>query len=179
MIPMAEIQIYPVAPAQHAAGILALITSVFEEPDLWIMTEAGEVEYTTEEEVEYLQVLVDHATSGGWVALEADGGAVVGFLAARGGERRRTRHSVNVGLSVRKDHRNLGVGRRLIEAVLGWARAHEEVSRVELAVIADNTPGVHLYRSLGFEVEGVKRGSYRKDGSLYDEYLMALLLDAG
>ena len=40
-----------------------------------------------------------------------------------------------------------------------------------------NERGVRLYRSMGFETEGVKVKSLKVDGNYVDEYCMAKLLE--
>jgi putative acetyltransferase len=52
----------------------------------------------------------------------------------------------------------------------------EGVHKVELEVFPDNGPALALYRSLGFEQEGVRRDHYRRrDGSLRSAVIMARL----
>lgn len=46
-------------------------------------------------------------------------------------------------------HRGRGLGRRLVEHVLGWAR-EQGYPRVTLLTDADNTPARRLYERLGF-----------------------------
>ena len=67
-----------------------------------------------------------------------------------------------------------GIGRRLLEALLGWARQEPRVHKVELLVRATNAPALRLYRSLGFVEEGRLRDRVRTaDGTLVDDLLLA------
>lgn len=169
---MTDIEIREVRP-DDAQDILDLVAAAASDPTLWIKSTLPELDLNVPDEVKYIEGLLSAPTSHGIVACAPH---VIGFLAASGGDRLRTRHNVNIGLSVREEFRNQGVGRRMIEALLDWARENELVRRVELTVIAGNTPGLHLYRSLGFEVEGVMRGAFQRDGELHDEYMMAVML---
>ncbi len=47
-------------------------------------------------------------------------------------------------------HRGNGLGRRLVEHVLGWARG-QGMTRVTLLADRDNHPALDFYRKLGFE----------------------------
>jgi len=88
-----------------------------------------------------------------------------------------TRHCGHLGLGLLPEWRGRGVGRRLIERTLDAARAFP-LSRVELAVRADNEGAIALYRRVGFAEEGRRRRAVRVDGIYYDDIMMALLLDA-
>lgn len=63
-------------------------------------------------------------------------------------------------LAVRSAWRRHGIGRRLCEELLAWARAHG-ATRASLEVRLSNTPARSLYVSLGFHEAGVRRGYYR------------------
>lgn len=52
---------------------------------------------------------------------------------------------------VSRAHRGGGLGRKLIEHVLGWAR-EQGMTRVTLLADRDNTPALDFYRKLGFEL---------------------------
>jgi RimJ/RimL family protein N-acetyltransferase len=82
------------------------------------------------------------------------------------------------GMYVRSHSRNAGVGKRLAEAVIGFARQHVEI--IQLAVVSDNEPARRLYASLGFVEYGIERKALKQDGRYYDEVLMAkdLLADS-
>jgi RimJ/RimL family protein N-acetyltransferase len=81
------------------------------------------------------------------------------------------------GMYVRADARNAGVGGRLAEAVIGFAR--ERVELLQLAVVRDNEPARRLYESLGFVEYGIERKALKQDGRYYDEILMAKELSPG
>jgi RimJ/RimL family protein N-acetyltransferase len=75
------------------------------------------------------------------------------------------------GMYVRADARNAGVGRRLAEAVIDYARQHVEV--LQLDVVSENEAARRLYASLGFLEYGIERKALKQDGRYYDEVLMA------
>jgi len=71
------------------------------------------------------------------------------------------------------EFRRRGVGRLLCEAVLGWAR-ERGATQIRLEVRAANHAAQGLYRGLGFQVNGLRRGYYR--GPVDDAVLMAVSL---
>jgi putative acetyltransferase len=81
---------------------------------------------------------------------------------------------LSLGMWILPRWRGRGGGRLLIEAALAALPA--DVHKVELEVFPDNAAAIGLYRSLGFEQEGLRRDHYRReDGSLRSVLLMARL----
>jgi RimJ/RimL family protein N-acetyltransferase len=79
-----------------------------------------------------------------------------------------------LGMWVLPEWRGRGGGRMLAAAAIAARPA--EVHKIELEVFVDNEPAIALYRSLGFEQEGVRRDHYRReDGSLRTALVMARL----
>jgi ribosomal protein S18 acetylase RimI-like enzyme len=76
------------------------------------------------------------------------------------------------GMYVRPDVRKAGVGRRLVEAVIDFARQHVEI--LQLSVVSDNEPARRLYARLGFVEYGLEKNSLKHGETYYDEILMAL-----
>jgi len=76
------------------------------------------------------------------------------------------------GMYVRPDARKAGVGRRLVEAVIEFAR--QRVELLQLSVVSDNEQARRLYARLGFIEYGVEKNSLKQQGRYYDEVLMAL-----
>jgi putative acetyltransferase len=113
---------------------------------------------------------------------EVDGG-VVGEAAIERIGLRMLRHVGVVHLGVHPSAWGQGIGRRLLEGLLEWARTHRDadggrVLRVELYTRADNARATALYHALGFATEGVRRRFLRRDdGALIDDLVMGLLLD--
>jgi RimJ/RimL family protein N-acetyltransferase len=105
---------------------------------------------------------------GAFRALELLG--IAGFL-RREGEKEKHK-GLLVGMYVRPDARNAGIGRQLIEAVIDYAREHVEV--IQLSVVSGNERARRLYAYLGFVEYGVEKHSLKQNGHYYDEILMAL-----
>ena len=63
----------------------------------------------------------------------------------------------------------------MFDYMIQWAKK-SQLHRLELTVIEYNEQAVHLYKKMGFEVEGVKRNSLLIDGQYVNELYMAKLL---
>jgi ribosomal protein S18 acetylase RimI-like enzyme len=81
------------------------------------------------------------------------------------------------GMYVRSSSRNLGIGRLLLSAVLGVARANVEL--IQLSVVTENGPARKLYESAGFLEFGVETKASKYGAKYYDEALMALDFSQG
>ena len=104
-------------------------------------------------------------------------GLIVGVLSCQGGKCKAVRHAVVLGVSVDKPWRSQGIGRALMTQAIAWAKNSGVVKRIELSVFARHQHAIHLYRAMGFEIEGRRRHSIRREGQYLDDILMALLLD--
>ena len=84
---------------------------------------------------------------------------------------------VEFGMCLLDGYRGRGIGRRLLEAGIEWARdagAH----KVALQVWPHNDTAIALYRKMGFLEEGRLRRHYRRrNGEQWDAVLMGLLLE--
>jgi len=98
-----------------------------------------------------------------------DDGRIVGQLMLQGGKRRNVRHAATLGITVGREHRGQGVGRRLMEYAIDWARAGGVVTRIELNVFVRNSNAIRLYESCGFVVEGRRRRSIHREGEYMDD----------
>jgi RimJ/RimL family protein N-acetyltransferase len=116
--------------------------------------------------------LVAGETGAAFVAVDGDGeivGLSNGDLDPMG--------RVGLGMAIVDGYRGGGLGRRLLDAVVDWARqvgAH----KVVLEVWPHNERARRLYESAGFVVDGHHRRHWRRrDGSLWDSVSKGLVLD--
>ena len=109
-----------------------------------------------------------------YVVARPDGDdAIVGYAGLRAGNRGGDGDIQTV--AVAPEHRGKGLGRLLVEALLGEAR-QRLASSVFLEVRADNDAARGLYASLGFQEIDRRTGYYQPDG--VDAIVMTLVLDA-
>ena len=100
------------------------------------------------------------------------GSELVGIAGLVIGEGRKEAHKGQlVGMYVRPGARKSGVGRRLVETIIEFAR--ERVELILLAVVSDNQPARRLYAGLGFLEYGIEKKALKQDGRYFDEVLMA------
>ena len=86
---------------------------------------------------------------------------------------RSIRHIGDVFIVVQKAYWNQGLGQILLEEGIEWAH-----STGVLRKLVFNERAVHLYKKLGFEIEGCQaRGACSAEGEFLDVYLMGKLID--
>ena len=165
-----------IRPAQlsDAAALIAYMQDLTTEPEIDILFEPGEFQYTVEQEEDFLRAYSE-AENAVFLVAEARG-QLVGCLSAEGGRLRSLRHVVSLGISVQREQRNQGIGSLLLAAALDWAAATGIVKRIELQVLLRNLRAIHLYRKFGFVEEGMKRNGVCRLGQMHDVLLMARLI---
>lgn len=107
-------------------------------------------------------------------------GGVVGRLVFTPERHRKLQHHGVFGIVVHSRWRGVGVGTGLIATMLDWAREHERLEKVELAVLEPNRGARRLYRRIGFRTEARLRRHVRMpDGRVVDDYRMAIYVKEG
>ncbi len=116
--------------------------------------------------------------SPGWQRVFAafvDGGTrIVGHVDITGEVLRTAMHRCELGIGIERSHRGRGLGRRLMQQAIDFARQAESIGWLDLKVFAHNTPARALYRSLGFREVGTVRDRFRIDGTSIDDVMMTL-----
>lgn len=121
----------------------------------------------------YIETLNNQTRSGMFIAAEGD--RILGYMIVQNEKPKRIAHRAYIVVGVHSDSRGKGVGKALFTSVISWAK-QVELHRLELTVIATNEIAVHLYKKMGFEIEGVKKDSLFIDCQYVDEYYMAKLI---
>ncbi|MGE5589584.1 MAG: N-acetyltransferase family protein [Bacillota bacterium] len=153
-----------------AAESVAIVRQAAEE-GIYLLVEP-EMVRTAEEQREYLRQLHPDDL---FLVTEVDG-HVVGQVDAYRGRWGKIRHTADIGLVIAQDYRNLGIGRRLLQAVDRWAR-ESGLLKLSLGVFSSNDRAIHLYRGCGFQVEGVRSRHLYVHGQFVDELIMAKFLE--
>jgi RimJ/RimL family protein N-acetyltransferase len=109
--------------------------------------------------------------------VEGGKGKLVGNLTmTRYGDVKKSEHVRVLGMLVVDGYREMGVGTKLMERALRWAKAKKGVEKVTLGVFSDNKRALRLYEKFGFKVEGVRKKQYYIAGKPEDEIDMGLFV---
>lgn len=102
-----------------------------------------------------------------------DNGLVIGMATLHHDQHPRLMHSAGLGMGVHPEYWGMGVGSRLMEALMDLADNWLGLHRVELDVNTDNPAAIRLYEKFGFVVEGTRRYHAFGDGRYADSHFMA------
>lgn len=155
----------PATPAD-AAGYIALFEVVAAEGS-WIGAELPL-------DHERLEAAVEEAStsSSSQLFVATDGGEVVGAILVRD-----DRGVVGLGMLISPGFRRQGMGRRLLDSGIAWARSID-AHKMSLEVWPHNESAIALYLAAGFVIEGRLRAHHRRrSGQLWDSLAMGLVLD--
>ncbi len=79
---------------------------------------------------------------------------IVGMLFFMPNSKKKNAHTGEFGVNVHPEFQGKGIGKKLIETLISWARENSRIEKVYLNVFATNRAAIHLYKSLGFAEEG-------------------------
>lgn len=100
---------------------------------------------------------------------------LVGFSRCEGSHLRRFSHKIEIGVCVLQDCWGYGIGKNLLKQSLDWADSNG-VHKITLNVLETNEKAIHLYKKLGFEIEGLlKKDKLLSDGRFYNTIVMGRL----
>jgi RimJ/RimL family protein N-acetyltransferase len=113
--------------------------------------------------------IIEGESPGRSFVAEVDG-EIVGQLGVTGAGR------VELGMWVARGWRGRGVGGKLVETAIAWAR-EKGAYKISLEVWPHNDAAIALYEKFGFEREGYLRKHWRRrNGELWDSVVMGLVL---
>lgn len=159
------------ATPDDAAAVASVLNSVILEGEHTALTRR----FTVEEERAFIAGLCERSAL--FVA-EMDG-EIAGIQSIEPDASARytdsMRHVANVGTWMRADSRGRGIGLRLAEASLAFARARG-YGKIAIQVLADNRRALRFYGNLGFETVGTARRHVRLEGGFRDVCYLEKLL---
>ncbi|WP_210366961.1 GNAT family protein [Bacillus sp. REN3] len=162
------------AKLEDAARALEIQKEVIAEEDYFIFV-SEEFDKTVDDMKQWICNILKNERDTMLVA-ELDS-MVVGWIVFSSQRRMRVRHTGNFGIMIQKDYRNQGIGKKLIQALLDWAKRNPLIEKVGLGVFSTNNRAIAVYSSLGFKEEGRKVKEFKfKDGTYSDDILMYKLV---
>ena len=102
---------------------------------------------------------------------------LAGFAYLEGGKRARTFHSASLGIGILKKFRGIGIGKLLIKELLDFATNSRYIAKIDLQVKLDNKVAINLYKSFGFNIEGINKRAIYINGRFIDYANMGLIVD--
>ena len=101
---------------------------------------------------------------------------MVGIASINSNQKARTKHVGVLGIVVANSFCGLGIGKRMIEYLIQWAKANKITKKISLVTREDNIKAIELYEKFGFEVEGVLKADNYINGVYYNTLMMSLMM---
>lgn len=83
----------------------------------------------------------------------------------------KTCHRGNLGIIIHRNYRSEGLGKKLMETAIQWAKENRVYEKLELEVLQSNEQAILLYEKLGFTREGVIEKAVKHQNNRYDNLL--------
>jgi RimJ/RimL family protein N-acetyltransferase len=141
-----------------------------DEETKFMLFEPGEREINEDKQKNTICSFLESENSNIFIAESQ--GQLVGHLTVIGGHAKRIKHRAHLVIGILNDFTGEGIGQELFQVMEKW-REETNINRLELTVMRHNDYGIRLYKKVGFEIEGIKKGSIKVDGKYVDEYFMA------
>lgn len=90
----------------------------------------------------------------------------------------RKEHVAELGISIIKDYRGFGLGKYLLQRIIGIAKnvLIPRPKMIRLSVFSTNKTAISLYQGVGFEIVASIPGQFEFDGRFVDEIVMVRFL---
>lgn len=160
---------------EDAEQLLKVTRKIGEETEFLVMDEKG---INLPEELLALQLadIYENTSNVLFVALLGD--QIVGTASIKSDKEKRIKHIGELGISILKEYWGMGLGSILMEELLAWVEAGQEIFRVELTVQEQNANAIHLYEKFGFKREALlERGARGDDGRFLNVLLMSKMMN--
>ena len=86
-------------------------------------------------------------------------------------------HVFSLGILVRKEYRDLGIGRSLIDFAIREAKRLYNKEKIILSCFSSNERGLHLYETMGFKKIGARKDQFHMNSNYYDEVMFEIFLE--
>jgi RimJ/RimL family protein N-acetyltransferase len=162
------------ATLEDAQGLIGHARAVLENSS-FTLTTLEEYKATGESQEKWI---ADMYQQRNLILVAEDQGEIIGdLLFVRGGKIRNS-HTGEFAVGVQDKYRGRGIGKRMIQALITWAKSTKEIEKICLQVISGNDAAIALYQKMGFQEEGrLKKQIKLSKGEYADLINMSLFLD--
>ncbi len=145
-------------------------TRIVIKESTFMLTAPEEFNPTLEKQEQWIR---DHLSDGNYLLIAEKDEKIIAVLDFHRSKRSRLSHLGYFSISIQEAYCNMGIGRKLIEELLSWAKQRNDLEKVCLEVFSHNERAIHLYKKLGFIEEGRKVKFVKFTEDFYaDEILM-------
>jgi len=130
------------------------VISLPEEFSMTILDQEKWVKYYTENEYSLLLVAEENEK-------------IIAVLDFKTNAKIRLSHSGEFGISVLPEFQDQKVGTMMIEYLVNWARSKPKLKKINLCVFETNKRAIHVYKKLGFEIEGQQKKAVQISDDVY------------
>lgn len=122
-----------------------------------------------------LKIIESYRSSSNSILLLAEyEGELIGNIDISDSKRIKMAHTAVLGMGIKENWRNQGLGKALIISAIDWARNNAKLEIIWLDVYASNELGYNLYKNMGFEVSGIIKDFFIEGSSRIDKIQMYL-----
>lgn len=157
-----------------AEAVFEIQKEVISENEFMISV-IEEFNETTEQQRSWIQTILENERE--TIIVAESKGKVIGLIVFRSKNTKRLAHTGHFFIMIKKDYREMGIGKLLITELLNWAKQNPLIEKVSLGVLSTNHRAISLYKSIGFIEEGRKIKEVKFSEELYvDDILMYKLV---
>lgn len=83
-------------------------------------------------------------------------------------------HIADLNMAVHVGSQGKGIGKKLLAAIIDWAKNSSTLEKIQLNVRASNTVAIALYKQSGFQEEGRLKNRVKVQNQYIDDIVMGL-----
>ena len=103
-------------------------------------------------------------------------GQIVGHAFLESSSLQSLKHIADLNIAVHLGWQNKGVGTKLLDNMIEWAKTHSNLEKIHLNVRATNHIALSLYKKMGFQEEGRLKNRVKVKDGYIDDVIMGLEL---
>ncbi|RAJ04116.1 RimJ/RimL family protein N-acetyltransferase [Chitinophaga skermanii] len=160
-----------------APALLASYQKAVSETDMLLLTSSESQSIQLAMEEEFIRPFTNSTRHLYLVAEVEDD--IIGGVSLKRRSVQKQAHLADLGIFVRKPFQSMGVGRRLMTAMLRWAESNPHIEIITFEVLANNEKAIYLYHHFGFEINGkVPQAIKQVNGDYADILIMSKIIHA-